>query len=57
VRHEDDIRDLVDKTVKRFGALNVAINSRHQRPARRVDRADRRQLRRYLRYQCARHAA
>jgi NAD(P)-dependent dehydrogenase (short-subunit alcohol dehydrogenase family) len=27
VRREDDIRDLVDETVKRFGALNVAVNN------------------------------
>ena len=27
VRHEDDVRDLVDKTVGRFGRLDVAVNS------------------------------
>src|SRR5271155_1833770 len=27
VRHEDDVRDLVDKTVKRFGRLDVAVNN------------------------------
>jgi NAD(P)-dependent dehydrogenase (short-subunit alcohol dehydrogenase family) len=27
VRHEDDIRALVDATVKRFGRLDVAINA------------------------------
>src|SRR6266566_5531988 len=26
VRHEDDVRSLVDKTVKRFGHLDVAVN-------------------------------
>jgi NAD(P)-dependent dehydrogenase (short-subunit alcohol dehydrogenase family) len=26
-RHEDDVRDLVDKTVKRFGRLDVAVNN------------------------------
>src|SRR6266487_6356899 len=27
VRHEDDVRSLVDKTVARFGRLDVAVNS------------------------------
>lgn len=27
VRHEDDVRGLVDRTVKRFGRLNVAVNN------------------------------
>ncbi len=27
VRHEDDVRDLVDKTVARFGRLDVAVNT------------------------------
>src|SRR6202795_2452009 len=27
VRHEDDVRSLVDQTVKRFGRLNVAVNN------------------------------
>jgi len=27
VRHEDDVRDLVDKTVARFGRLDVAVNA------------------------------
>ena len=27
VRHEDDVRNLVDKTVERFGRLVVAVNS------------------------------
>src|SRR6202011_1865085 len=26
VRHEDDVRSLVDQTVKRFGRLDVAVN-------------------------------
>ncbi len=26
VRHEDDVRHLVDKTVARFGRLDVAVN-------------------------------
>lgn len=28
VRHEDDIRSLVDQTVARFGRLDVAVNYR-----------------------------
>jgi len=27
VRHDDDMRDLVDQTVKRFGRLDVAVNN------------------------------
>src|SRR5258707_6382910 len=27
VRHEDDVRSLVDKTVKQFGHLDVAVNN------------------------------
>src|ERR1700677_4162410 len=27
VRHEDDVRDLVDNTVKRFGRLDIAVNN------------------------------
>src|SRR5258705_2665477 len=27
VRHEDDVRNLVDKTVARFGPLEVAVNA------------------------------
>ena len=27
MRHDDDVRDLVDKTVKRFGRLDIAVNN------------------------------
>src|ERR1700682_3859477 len=27
VRHEDDVRNLVDQTVERFGRLDVAVNN------------------------------
>jgi NAD(P)-dependent dehydrogenase (short-subunit alcohol dehydrogenase family) len=27
VRHEDDVRNLIDRTVERFGALDVAVNN------------------------------
>src|SRR6202166_2699489 len=27
VRHDDDVRDLVDKTVARFGGLDIAVNN------------------------------
>ena len=58
VRHEDDVRSLVDKTVARFGRLDVAVNScRHRRQTRPGDGAVRRELRGHLRHQRARHAA
>ena len=27
VRHDDDVRDLINKTVARFGSLDVAVNN------------------------------
>src|SRR3989442_6287408 len=27
VRHEDDVRNLVDETVRRFGRLDIAVNN------------------------------
>jgi len=27
VRHDDDMRNLIDQTVKRFGRLDVAVNN------------------------------
>src|SRR6266852_4892708 len=27
VRHEDDVRDLINKTITRFGRLDVAVNN------------------------------
>ena|ERR1700726_2192220 len=47
VRHEKDVRDLVDKTVARFGRLDVAVNRRHTRPD---NGPDCRNLRRHLRH-------
>ena len=32
VRHEEDVRNLVDQTVERFGRLDVAVNCAGQRP-------------------------
>jgi|SRR5438093_246600 NAD(P)-dependent dehydrogenase (short-subunit alcohol dehydrogenase family) len=38
VRHDDDVRDLVNKTVARFGRLDVAVNNaRYRRPPRSRD--------------------
>ncbi|MGO8840087.1 MAG: SDR family oxidoreductase [Methyloceanibacter sp.] len=34
VRHDDDVRNLIDQTVKRFGRLDVAVNSARE-PRRR----------------------
>ena len=51
VRRDDDVRDLVDQTVARFGRLDAAVNSRrHRRQARPGDGADRRELRRDVRH-------
>ena len=51
IRHEDDVRDLVDRTVGRFGRLDAAVNiaGSEGQPGP-VDAADRRQLRRDLRH-------
>ena len=41
VRQEDDVRAMIDKTVARFGRLDVAVNNaRYRRRARPRDRAD-----------------
>ena len=32
VRHEDDVRSLVDRTVKRFGRLDIAVNNAGTEP-------------------------
>jgi len=31
VRHDDDVRDLVNKTVTRFGRLDIAVNNAARR--------------------------
>ena len=50
VRHEHDVRNLVDKTVARFGRLDVAVNNAgHRRQARSSDGADGGELRVHLR--------
>jgi len=42
VRHEEDVRSLVDRTIKRFGHLDVAVNTAgtegQARPDNRADR-------------------
>ncbi len=45
VRKEDDVRSLIDRTITRFGRLDVAVN-----------RANCRELRGHFRHQRARHA-
>jgi NAD(P)-dependent dehydrogenase (short-subunit alcohol dehydrogenase family) len=59
VRHEDDVRSLVDKTVARFGRLDVAVNTAgtEGKPGPVTDGAVCRELRRDLRHQRTRHAA
>ena len=55
VRREEDVRNLIDKTVERFGRLDVAVNCRYGRRARPYNGANCGQLRGNVRYQCARH--
>jgi NAD(P)-dependent dehydrogenase (short-subunit alcohol dehydrogenase family) len=38
VRHEDEVRDLVDRTVARFGRLDVAVNNAGTRPRKATPR-------------------
>jgi NAD(P)-dependent dehydrogenase (short-subunit alcohol dehydrogenase family) len=58
VRHDDEVRDLVDQTLARFGRLDAAVNAAgtEGKPGP-GGRADRRDLRSHLRHQCAWHAA
>jgi len=58
VRHEDDVRSLVDKTLKRFGHLDVAVNTAgtEGKPSP-VTEQDRGELREHLRHQRAGHVA
>ncbi len=54
VRHDQDVRDLVDKTVARFGRLDIAVNNAGTEGTRRSgNRADGRKLRGHLRHQRA----
>ena len=57
VRHEDEVRNLVDRTVARFGRLDVAVNNAgtEGKPGP-VTEQTRRELRGDVRHQCARHA-
>ena len=58
VRHEDEVRNLIDRTVARFGRLDAAVNNAGtEGQPRSGDAADRRHLCRHLRHQCARDAA
>ena len=55
VRHEDDVRALVDKTIARFGRLDVAVNNAGTEGRSRPDhRPDRGELCRDLRHQRSR---
>ena len=57
-RREEDVRGLVDRTVARFGRLDVAVNNAgtEGQPGP-VTGADRRELCRHVRHQRPRHAA
>src|ERR1700704_5369202 len=58
VRREDEVRSLVDETVKRFGRLDVAVNNAgtEGKPGPLTDLTAEK-LRGHLRYQRPRHAA
>jgi NAD(P)-dependent dehydrogenase (short-subunit alcohol dehydrogenase family) len=49
VRHEEDVRNLIDGTVERFGRLDIAVNNAGTvgKPGA-GGRSERRKLRRYL---------
>src|SRR6059036_2345761 len=52
VRQEDDVRNLIDRTVARFGRLDAAVNSAGtEGQPRPRNAADRRYLHRHLRHQ------
>ncbi|SRR6266852_5257144 len=48
VRKDEDVRDLVDETVKRFGRLDIAVNNAGTEGLRSRNRTDRRELRGYV---------
>ena len=58
VRHDDEVRALVDGAVARFGRIDLAVNTAgtEGRPGP-ITGGDRRELRRHLRHQRARHGA
>ena len=58
VRHEDEVRNLVDRTVARFGRLDAAVNNAgtEGQPGP-VTQQTADTLCRHLRHQRARHAA
>src|SRR5467141_1601517 len=56
VRREEDVRNLIDKTVERFGRLDVAVNAAGTEGlAGPVTEQNCGQLRSDFQYQCARH--
>ena len=58
VRHEDDVRDLVNKTVTRFGRLDIAVNNAGTEGQGRLGNgANRRELCGHLRHQRPGHVA
>jgi len=57
VRSEDDVRNLVDQTVKRFGRLDVAVNNAATEGTPGLSRNKPPKASPHLRHQCARHSA
>jgi NAD(P)-dependent dehydrogenase (short-subunit alcohol dehydrogenase family) len=56
VRREGDVRNLIDKTVERYGWLDVAVNAAGTEGVPAGNGTNGRELLGHVRYECTRHA-